>query len=306
MEKAEYLSKLPGAHERLKIFAGVDLLSPGAYEEAMTGCESVLHTASPFFIGSEENLVAPAVEGTRNVLSTCKKLGVKYVVLTSSTASVFANYGALSNDHIYTSNDWSPEDIIRQNKNYYCLSKTLAERLAWEMSQEEGCPYQLAVMNPTLILGPVLPGQPHLNTSQAFVVDFLDGSMPILENACRTLVDVRDVAEAHVAAIERDNVMGKRFLLISCSPHRFEIARVVRDAVPEGLKQNVPSTISETPPGVMYGQAPPLPILYDASPSVDILGIQYHTLEEMIQSSVETLLANGFDNKNQYSIEKLK
>ena len=49
----------------------------------------MLHTASPFYFagGTEEKLVTPAVEGTRNVLTTCRKLGVKKVVLTSSTAS---------------------------------------------------------------------------------------------------------------------------------------------------------------------------------------------------------------------------
>ena len=87
--KAEFLSTLTGSKDRLKVFPGVDLLSPRSYDAAMAGCSAVLHTASPFFNagGSEEKLVTPAVEGTRNVLTSCAKLGVKRVVLTSSTAS---------------------------------------------------------------------------------------------------------------------------------------------------------------------------------------------------------------------------
>ena len=86
-KKAAFLMDLPGAPDRLKMFEGVDLLSPGAFDAAIAGCEAVLHTASPFYMkgGSEEKLVKPAVEGTQNVLSSCYKLGVKKVALTSST-----------------------------------------------------------------------------------------------------------------------------------------------------------------------------------------------------------------------------
>jgi nucleoside-diphosphate-sugar epimerase len=84
LDKAQYLLALPGATERLKIFPNVDLLVDGAFEEAMAGCESVLHTASPFYMGSEEALMGPAVDGTRNVLTTCAKLGVKKVSIVSS------------------------------------------------------------------------------------------------------------------------------------------------------------------------------------------------------------------------------
>ncbi|CAJ1397324.1 unnamed protein product [Effrenium voratum] len=127
-EKASYLRKLPGA-ERLKIFDGVDLLSPGAFDAAIQGCVAVLHTASPFYMkgGSEEKLVTPAVEGTRNVLDTCRRLGVKRVALTSSTASVYANYGTLPTEHVYSAADWSPAELLREKENWYCLSKVKAE-----------------------------------------------------------------------------------------------------------------------------------------------------------------------------------
>lgn len=306
-EKAAFLKSIPGASERLKVFAGVDLLATGAFEEAMTGCDAVLHTASPFFFseGTEEKLVVPAVSGTRNVLSTCRKLGVKKVVLTSSTASVYANYGTLSADHVYTDKDWSPTDTLRENSNWYCLSKTAAEQAAWEMSREEGCPFELAVMCPTLIFGPQLPGQQHLNTSSSAVVGYFDGSMPSLADCCKTLVDVRDVAEAHVAAIERSGALGKRYLLISCSPHSRETADCVRQAVPEHMRSKVPTDVNTNPIPTVYAQPAPLPILYDTSPSVDILGIKYIGLAEMVKASVDTLLANGFDNNSLYSTDKL-
>lgn len=273
----------------------------------MNGCDAVLHTASPFFFagGTEDSLVVPAVTGTRNVLDACRKLGVKQVVLTASTACVYTDYATRPDDHLYTDQDWSPEPPMRGKENWYALSKTLAEKLAWEMSKEEGCPYKLSVMNPTLIFGPQLPGQPHLNTSSSAVVVYIDGSMSEIPNACKTIVDVRDVAEAHVAALDSIEAFGKRFLLIGGSPHSREIADAARDALPEDLKKNVPTKLSESFPPQVMGPAPPRPVLYDASPSEKILGLTYKSTAEMVGSSVRSLLENGFNSSEMYSIHKL-
>jgi cinnamoyl-CoA reductase len=304
--KAEFLKALPGA-ERLTIFDGVDLLTAEAFEGAMAGCEAVLHTASPFFFngGTENSLVVPAVTGTRNVLDSCRKLGVRRVVLTASTACVYVDYGTVADDHVYTDKDWSPEPLLRQKANWYALSKTTAEHLAWELSREEGCPYELSVMNPTLIFGPQLPGQPHLNTSSSAVVAYIDGSMPEVPNACKAIVDVRDVAEAHVAAMERAGAAGQRFLLIGATPHSSDIAAAARAALPEEMRGNVPSAVSATLPAQVMGPRSPLPVLYDATPSERILGITYKSVQDMVGDAVRSLLENGFNSNDMYSIHKL-
>lgn len=305
--KAEFLKLIPGASERLKIYDGVDLLSEGSFEEAMAGCDSVLHTASPFFFagGTEDSLVVPAVNGSRNVLNACHKACVKKVVLTASTACVYVDYGTRPDDHIYTDQDWSPESLLSANENWYALSKTLAERLAWELSKEEGCPYRLAVINPSLIFGPQLPGQPHLNTSSSAILSYIDGSMKDLSNSCRAIVDVRDVAEAHVSALEHDDAFGRRFLMIGCSAHSTAIADAARAALPPEIKGNVPTEVNEVLPPPVMGPRAPLPHIYDASPSERILGITYRSTTEMVQSAVQSLLDNGFNSSAMYSIEKL-
>ncbi|EOD27372.1 hypothetical protein EMIHUDRAFT_73363, partial [Emiliania huxleyi CCMP1516] len=294
-EKAAYLKALPGS-ERLVIFDGVDLLTPGAFDAAMASCDVCMHTASPFFFanGTEDALVKPAVEGTRNVLDACVRAGVRKVVLTSSTAAVYVSYGTVADDHVWSSADWTSEGLVREKENWYCLSKTAAERVAWEVSRASSL--DLCVLNPTLIFGP-----PHLNTSQNTIVGMMDGSLSQLDNSCKSIVDVRDVAEAHVAAITTGSGWGERFLLIGATPHQAEIADAVREALPAGMKANVPTSVSAVLGPPVMAQSPPNPVLYDASPSERLLGIKYRSTKEMVQQSVASLLANGFDSTAKYA-----
>lgn len=108
--KTAHLTALEGAKERLKLFEA-DLLKAGSFDEAVAGCDTVIHTASPFFNGSDpDQLVKPAVEGTTNVLAACKKAGVKVFVCTSSTAAVFGKKGGVPEGHIFTEDDWADAD----------------------------------------------------------------------------------------------------------------------------------------------------------------------------------------------------
>ena len=78
----------------LRLFAG-DLLQPGSYDEAMEGCAVVIHTASPFIRAVDDpqrDLVAPALQGTRNVLAGVGRTpSVTRVVLTSSIAAMYGD-----------------------------------------------------------------------------------------------------------------------------------------------------------------------------------------------------------------------
>lgn len=81
-----------------------------------------------FFLYSISDARPPLLSGTRNVLSSCQKLGVKRVALTSSTGSVYVNYGTVPADHVYTSADWSPAELLREKQNWYCRSTHGANR----------------------------------------------------------------------------------------------------------------------------------------------------------------------------------
>jgi nucleoside-diphosphate-sugar epimerase len=102
-EKAAYLRNLPRAKEALTILDGVDLLEANAFDEAFTGCDSVIHTAAPYVLKgvSPDDLIIPATQGTKNVLAACTKFGVSKVVLTSSITSLNASFGTKPASHVY-------------------------------------------------------------------------------------------------------------------------------------------------------------------------------------------------------------
>jgi nucleoside-diphosphate-sugar epimerase len=317
-EKALFLKELEGS-EHLKIFDGCDFSVPNSFDKAIEGCYAVIHCASPFFNAgaTRENLVVPAVEGTEMVLNACKKYKIQRVTLTASSACVIVDYGTKAEasetgNYVYTAADFSPADILEEKKNYYSLSKLYAEQRAWELSKEEGCPYKLCVLNPSLIWGPMTKGQTHLNTSSAAIAQYMDGTHAMIQNGVRCVVDVRDVAEAHITPIEKDIGWGKRYLLFGGAPHFKETAKYVKTAlesngsdIAKALAAKVPTEVEEKLQPTAMGPSADKPLLFDNSPTTKELGINFRSVEDMVTTCVHELLANGFTGSDQYDTKKL-
>ncbi|MEP6896799.1 MAG: NAD-dependent epimerase/dehydratase family protein, partial [Chloroflexota bacterium] len=124
------IARFVQADERLA-FIQADLLKDDGWTEAVSGCDYVLHIASPFpfEVPEDENeLIRPAKEGTLRVLRAAANNGVKRVVLTSSVAAISAGYPR-EKTH-FDEKDWSLSDS--PTIGAYPKSKTLAERAAWE------------------------------------------------------------------------------------------------------------------------------------------------------------------------------
>src|SRR5579871_3780863 len=142
------------AVERLS-FIAADLEKDMGWAEAVDGCEYVLHVASPFpetVPKHEDELIVPAREGTLRVLRAARDAGVKRVVLTSSFAAI--GYGHPEQEAPFNETSWTDsnaDDVLP-----YTKSKTLAERAAWDFMTREGGSLELAVINPTGIVGPTL------------------------------------------------------------------------------------------------------------------------------------------------------
>jgi dihydroflavonol-4-reductase len=202
--KHSHLMALPGAEDGLELIAA-DLLRPGAFDEAVDGCEFVLHTASPYELETadpQRDLVDPAVNGTLSVLRSCVADGsVRRVVLTSSGAAITDR----ADGHINTEADWNTRSSLIANPYYF--SKTLAEQTAWSFVERERAGFDLVVVNPFYAVGPSLG--PEMNTSHSFFVGFTNGTVPAILSLEWPLVDVRDVARAHVLAMEQADASGR-------------------------------------------------------------------------------------------------
>jgi len=282
-EKNKHLTSLPGANERLHLYSA-DLLHDGVFDEVVDGVECVFHTASPFFINystnAEKELLEPAEKGTSNVLNSVNRAAsVKRVVLTSSMASVLYNFGKRPADHVYTEQDWSDDKAMREKASWYPLSKTLAERKAWEVASQQNR-WSLVVINPTLVVGPLL--QKSLNTSSEIILDYLNGKKQKISTGSLGLVDVRDVALAHVLAFENPQASGRYVTMTAALPW-VDIVAELRKVARE--PQRIPTEVDEGPISS--------PTLFDNSKLVSLLG-SLHSVSEMLKDTVESLYENGF------------
>jgi dihydroflavonol-4-reductase len=202
--KYDFLTTLPGASDQLELVTA-ELLREGSYDAAMAGCGGVIHTASPYVIDvrdPQRDLVDPAVKGTLNVLRSARSAGVRRVVLTSSMAAITDEP---IQGKLLTEDDWNDRSSLDRNPYYF--SKTLAERSAWGFVEAEAPGFDLVAINPFMVLGPALG--PELNATNAIFRDILMGTYPGILNLSWGLVDVRDVATAHVLAMESDRARGR-------------------------------------------------------------------------------------------------
>ncbi|HUH79733.1 MAG TPA: NAD-dependent epimerase/dehydratase family protein [Solirubrobacteraceae bacterium] len=202
-----------------------DLSRDDGWEQAVSGCDYVLHVASPFPAAQPKDpdeLIVPAREGTLRVLRAGLAAGVRRVVVTSSVAAV-RNFAPLP-DRPLAEEDWTDPDL--PNLSPYARSKTIAERAAWELARGQNATDRLAVVNPSAILGPVLSA--HRSTSTELVERLLTG-MPGMPRLSFSVVDVRDVAELHLLAMASPEAAGERFLAVGPSLWISEMAKILRE-----------------------------------------------------------------------------
>jgi len=196
----------------LKFFKA-DLLTQGAYKDAMEGCELVFHTASPFITDvkdAQKELIEPALNGTKNVLETAKEVAsVKRVVLTSSVAAMYSDAIDTLNapKGMLTEDVWNTTASLEYQP--YSFSKTLAEKKAWEIAESQN-QWDLVVINPSFVLGP--PMNAKQTTSETLNALKMLGNGTMKMGAPKIgvgIVDVRDVADAHFKAGYTPNASGR-------------------------------------------------------------------------------------------------
>lgn len=210
-------------------FHAADLTGDAGWLEAAQGARFALHLASPFPLAAprdESELIIPARDGALRLLRAAKAAGVERVVLTSSMAAVA--YGAQPQRTApFTEVDWT--DVNGPGCSAYIKSKTIAERAAWDWRAQEGGALELATVNPSAVMGPILG--PDLSTSVEVIRMMLSGALPAIPRVGFSVVDVRDVAELHYLAMTQPQAAGERFLAAGPFVWFEEVAAILREGL---------------------------------------------------------------------------
>jgi dihydroflavonol-4-reductase len=302
LHKVGHLLKLAEQAPGHLTLYGADLLSSHSYDAAMQGCRVVFHMASPFVRNVDDpmhDLVKPALEGTRNVLNSASEQStVNRVVLTSSVAAIYSDGIDVEHrpDGIITEEQWN--DSSSTKREPYSYSKTLAEREAWHIAKQQQR-WRLVTVNPALVIGPAL--NPHPTSDSFAIVEQMIGGVGRfgMPKIGVSVVDVRDVARAHIAAGFLPEAHG-RHILASEDTDTLTLAKSLNPRF--GGRLPLPS--SGLPKALVWAVAPVIGlgrdyvrrnvghvVRADASKSRRDLGMQYRPAQESMEDMVQTMLA---------------
>ncbi|QOL80563.1 NAD-dependent epimerase/dehydratase family protein [Pseudooceanicola spongiae] len=299
---AHLLSMAEGTPGQLVLFRA-DLLEEGSYAAAMAGCRVVIHTASPFTSDVEDaqrDLVDPAVKGTRNVLDTATATAsVHRVVLTSSCAAIIGDAADLDG-RVADEAIWNSTSSLEHQP--YAYSKTAAERAAWEINSRQAR-WRLVVINPSLVVG---PGTAERQTSDSFSILRQMGSgafksgVPPMEIG---MVDVRDVAEAHLRAAFLPDAEG-RHIISAESLTMLQLAEMLQEhaggtlpitarEMPKWVVWLIGPMVSKTITRHMVARSMGYPWQVDNSKSCKALGMSYRPLQPAVTAMLQQLIDTG-------------
>ncbi|KAF6750212.1 D-lactaldehyde dehydrogenase [Ephemerocybe angulata] len=275
-----------------------DLVKDGAFDDAVLGVDAVVHVASPApNPGSTDpqETIKPAVDGTLGVLKSVLRASqrdssyrLKRIVITSSIAAVWTpGPGART----FSEEDWNTQYVSEVEKlgsktdpmAVYGASKVLAEKAAWDFYQAHKSEVQwdIAIINPPMVFGPAIQtpkSASDLPTSLKLwwdsVVDGTStpGAHPVSNS--QGWVDVRDIAEAHVRAMEVEEAGGER-IIVSEGTYRFQEWLDLANKVGAQIYPGRSFPTAEVAEGESASA-----VYYDTAKEKRILGIKYRTKEE--------------------------
>ncbi|PIN14685.1 Flavonol reductase/cinnamoyl-CoA reductase [Handroanthus impetiginosus] len=218
-------------------------------------------------------VVAPALDGTLNVLKACTKAKVRRMVFVSSASAIVMN-PSWHKDQVMDENCWSDKEYCKETNNWYCYSKTAAESEALDYAKKNGL--DVVTVCPTLVLGPML--QHTINSSSFALIKLLKEGYEEMDNKVRMIVDVRDVAEALKLLYEKPESEGRYI----CTSHRIktqDLVQILKEIYPN---YNYPKSFRE-------GRELP----QFSAEKLQRLGWKYRPLEKTLVDSVENFKQAG-------------
>jgi nucleoside-diphosphate-sugar epimerase len=297
-EKVAHLKELAkDAAHPLELFSA-DLLKPGSFDEAFAGCDFICHVAASVKLTAsdpQKEIVDPAVLGTKQILESASRVSsLTRIVMTSSIAAIYNNQPRPT--HVYTEKDWC-EDATLQGSPYP-LAKTLSERAAWEYIETHKPSFDLVTIQPAYVLGPLYTTT-HMRSSPTLMRDLLLGNFPMAPRFSFGVVDVRDVADAHVNALELPNASG-RYMINHQSMWVREMALLLKQAFPDNKRiptRNMPNFLMYI--AALFDKRLSFSFLrrnlgtrsqFDNSKSINELGITYRNINDTIIDTGKSML----------------
>ncbi|XP_037458157.1 tetraketide alpha-pyrone reductase 1-like [Triticum urartu] len=280
-KKVAHLWNLAGAKEGLELVRA-DLLEEGSFDDAVMACEGVFHTASPIITNadSKEEMLDSAINGTLNVLRSCKKNPfLKRVVLTSSSSTVrLRDEAEFPPNVLLDETSWSSVEFCESIQIWYAVAKILAEKSAWEFAKENNI--DLVAVLPTFVIGPNL--SPVLGPTASDVLGLFKGETEKFTIFGRMgYVHIDDVASCHILVYETADAKG-RYICNSAVLDSNELVALLAKRFPSfPIPKSLPNIYGEQ----TYG--------YNTS-KIRKLGLEFRGVEEMFDDSVESLKAHGY------------
>ncbi|KAI0338324.1 NAD(P)-binding protein [Trametopsis cervina] len=286
--------------DRYELVTVPDITADGAFDEAVKGVSGVIHAASPFRLdtGDPSEIIDPTVKGTTSILFSVLNYGtqvLRFVLLSSIAAIVDPHPGPI----VFDDNNWSTACITNcrekgrdaSQMDKYAAAKTLAERALWEFGTQhkDNMQFDLVALNPVMVYGPFdheVAKPEDLNASlKNWYTTVVKGaaSKEDLTNGF-LWVDVRDVAAAHILALQKEEAGGGRFG-IHAGPYKWQefvnLARELEPALPAGNTDFDSTNVS-------------YPIDFDASGSKNVLGLKYKDKREMVKDALVAFKKKGW------------
>lgn len=270
-----------------------DIAVLGAFDDAVKNVDGVIHMASPFLLDAKDydkELFEPARNGTLSMLKAVKEFNpkMKRIVITASFSCILDHEKGMRPGYNYTEEDWNPmtrkEAYNANPADAYSVSKTIAEKAAWEFVENEKPNFNLATVAPPMVYGPLrhsVDSMEKLNATSADIYRLFNGSeKSVPETTFWCTADPRDVAQAHLKAYEVEKAAGQRFVVCGGNYSYQMFADIIRDHFPELREKTPEGNAHQSLPGVYT---------LDGSKAERILGIKYHKIEESVVDAVKSL-----------------
>ncbi len=177
----------------------LDLANKAEAVAAMREVDVLFQVAAVFNITArdpQKEVVAPNLEITRNALEAAAEAGIQQVIYTSSVAAIGTTTGKQS---ALTEQDWN-----LNAKEPYALSKAKSEQLAWQLAEQLGL--KMKTVLPGAVFG---PGAERPTSTMELLINIVKGEIPMALNASLSIVDIRDVALAHILVYESQTASGR-------------------------------------------------------------------------------------------------